>query len=274
MKKIHQPIYLNDILQIDDISNTKIRFNLMFEGNWDPIYFYKSADTSTMLSGQYWNYNKKKSFQEGQSTLGFLRINNNDQWLLFHAGKVIKDLNIYNGVGYEFEDIKKYEKFIGRIIIRFKNKSQTLIRRADSVIDECIVEQILPTTYENDSFPGYENINLSWKELKIIINNSEWKAALGNQKGVYLITDSSNGRMYVGAAYGQDMIWGRWASYVKTFHGGNEQLKKLCINDIKNNFRYSILEIFKATTNDEQIIKREQWWKSILKTRDYGYNSN
>jgi hypothetical protein len=56
---------------------------------------------------------------------------------------------------------------------------------------------------------------------------------LQNQKGVYLITDISNGKMYVGSAYGENMILGRWESYVKTYHGGNVGLKKLNDDHIK-----------------------------------------
>ena len=57
-----ETIKLNDILQIKNLENVKIRFNLMFGQNWNPIEIYKNGDFSTLLEGQYWN-NKKKSFQ-------------------------------------------------------------------------------------------------------------------------------------------------------------------------------------------------------------------
>ena len=46
-----------------------------------------------------------------------------------------------------------------------------------------------------------------------------------------------------------------------------------CIKLWKN-FEYSILDIFKSTTDDQTIITRENWWKSVLKTRNFGYNKN
>ena len=96
-----------------------------------------------------------------------------------------------------------------------------------------------------------------------------------NQKGVYLITDESNGKRYVGAAYGNDMILGRWRNYINNGHGGYKKLKELDFEYIKQNFRYSILEIFKSTTDDETIIERESWWKDVLMTRGkFGYNDN
>jgi len=43
---------------------------------------------------------------------------------------------------------------------------------------------------------------------------------------------------------------------------------------IKQNFKYSILDIFKSTVDDQLIIEREGWWKSVLQTRKFGYNGN
>ena len=133
-------IKLNDILRLDNLTNVKIRFNLMFAQNWNPIELFKNGDNSTMLAGQYHNYNKNKSYKEGQITIGLVKIKpKEDLWLLFHIGQVTKDLNKLNGVGYEYQDLTEYEKFVGRLIIKFKNKAQTMIRNAESVIDDCYV---------------------------------------------------------------------------------------------------------------------------------------
>ncbi len=238
-------IKLNDILRLDNLNNVKIRFNLMFAQNWNPIELFKNGDISTMLAGQYWNYNKNKSYKQGQITIGLVKIKpNEDFWLLFHIGQVTKDLNNLNGVGYEYQDLPEYEKYVGRLIVKFKNKAQTMIRNAESVIDDCYVSQILPDTFDNDLFPGY------------------------------LMTDMSNGKMYVGSAYGENMILGRWRAYIKTGHGGNVGLKRLTFDHIKQNFKYSILDIYKSTTDDQIIIDRESWWKEVLQSRQFGYNEN
>lgn len=269
------PINLNDILQLPDLQNVKVRFNLSFGGNWNPIEIFKNNEREILLRGQYWNYNKNKSFKEGQIAIGLIRIKSNDDlWLLFHVGKITKDLNVLNGMGYEYEELEEYRKYFGRLIVRFKNTSQNMVRNAVSVIDNCIVEQILPDTFDNDIFPGYDMVNVSWSELARVIEKETWKTALQNQKGVYLITDTSNGKMYVGSASGDEMILSRWRSYVKTGNGGNKELKLLDFNYIKTNFRYSILDIFKSTTDAQTIIDRETWWKKILLTREFGYNGN
>ena len=43
-------IKLNDILRLNNLSNVKIRFNLMFAQNWNPIELFKNGDISTMLA--------------------------------------------------------------------------------------------------------------------------------------------------------------------------------------------------------------------------------
>ncbi|MGF1719156.1 GIY-YIG nuclease family protein [Vibrio kyushuensis] len=245
----------------------------MFSGNWNPSEVYKQRDFSTLLDGHYYNYSKNKSYKEGQITVGFLKIEGN-KWLLFHIGRVIKDLNVLSGVGYEYENIPEYEKYCGRLVIDFKNRSQTMIRKARSVIGECRVQEILSDDFNNDVFPGYENVRLSWHDLKAVICKDNWSTALQNQKAVYLITDKSNGKMYVGSASGKHMLLGRWQAYVKSGHGNNVGLKELPISHIKNNFEYSILDIFKSTTDDNVILKREAWWKKTLNTRMFGYNRN
>ena len=275
MERKTSKILLNDILKMDDLENVKIRFNLQFRDNWNPIEVFKKDGIDILLEGQYWNYKDKKSFKNGQVTIGLIRIKNNDAlWLLFHIGEITKDLDKLDGIGYEYVILSDYEKYFGRLIVKFKNSVQTMIRNANSVIKECEVVQILPDIFDNDIFPGYDKVNVSWEELSRVIEKETWKTALQNQKGVYLITDVSNGKKYVGSAYGENMILGRWQFYVRTGNGGNVELKNLSFDYIKKNFKYSILDIFKSTIDDQTIIEKENWWKDVLQTREFGYNQN
>ena len=95
---------------------------------------------------------------------------------------------------------------------------------------------------------------------------------------MYLICDKSNGKKYVGSAYGDAGIWSRWACYIGTGHGWNDELTKLVdekgIEYARNNFKFSLLEIMTMTTSDQSIIERESFWKNVLLTREYGYNKN
>lgn len=108
-----------------------------------------------------------------------------------------------------------------------------------------------------------------------------WKRALSYVKGVYVITGRSNGKLYVGSASGNsDGIWQRWAGYAdpRNLTGGNKQIMELRdqvgAEHIAKHFQYSILEIFDTKTKQEYVLQRESYWKRVLETRRYGYNSN
>ncbi len=169
----------------------------------------------------------------------------------------------------------------GRVIVKFHKDFQTQGRWFNNICDELEVAQILPEIYDDDQFEGYDNVCLSFDKLERIINRNKsiWINALSNQKAVYLITDTNNGKLYVGSATGNNgMLLQRWSDYVSNGHGGNVELKEIVkqkgFDYVKNNFTYTILENYNSKVKDEYILKRESWWKDVLKTRKFGYNSN
>ena len=96
-----------------------------------------------------------------------------------------------------------------------------------------------------------------------------------------MITDLSDGRLYVGSASGEaNGLWQRWAAYahLKNLTGGNRELQRMrdVLGDghIVGNFQYSILEIFDPKTKSEVILKREAFWKQALDSRAHGMNAN
>lgn len=175
--------------------------------------------------------------------------------------------NLYE---YELEEMPQFNELKFRVVVDWGRA--TLAWHQHYTSDKQVIE-ILPKG-SLDKFPGYENVHLSWKELARVIRTDSWKTALQNQKAVYLITDISNGKKYVGSAYAENMLLNRWQNYAQSRHGGNVQLQQLPLEHIENNFYYSILDIFKAKTDDKVILSREGWWKNTLLTRRFGYNSN
>lgn len=125
-------------------------------------------------------------------------------------------------------------------------------------------------------FPGFDSILLSHSKLRIIVEEKieSWRSALANIKGIYLITDTTSGKHYVGKASGEVGMWQRWCNYVKNGHGGNKELIKLLAdkgNEHKFNFQYSILEAY-TQGSDEQILAREIYWMNVLMSRKFGLN--
>lgn len=143
------------------------------------------------------------------------------------------------------------------------------------------VQEILREPYSGRTFPGYDDIDLSFEELETLVRNSrpDWKAALENIKGIYLITDTKTGRRYVGKASGDQGVWSRWCSYVASGHGGNVELRNLVsdpsLSYCRAHFRFALLEHRAFRVPDELILAREAFWKRILLTRgEQGLNRN
>lgn len=135
-------------------------------------------------------------------------------------------------------------ELIGKMIIGFKKDFRASYLCLENYLDDLEVLEIMGDVCKTE-FPGYDKVNVPRKELSGLIDTDAWKITLANQKGVYLITDSSNGMKYVGSATGENMIWGRWKDYIANGNGGNIELKSLDFGYIQKKFRYSILEIYK-----------------------------
>ena len=279
---------LNDLLQLTEteLRNTKIRLNT-YNGENNPIDIFKK-NAKELLDWNYWN---NKTYRVGQISIGLVNMGS-DRWLLFTVGVIKKILDIpvdgnnrpsTNGRGIQvvYETIRRYDDLYGRVVVGYKNKSQQMFRNAIPLIEELTVREILPSVYSGFEFPGYDNVCLSYEQLETIVrgNYPSYKSALANQKAVYLLTDRSNGKMYVGSATAEyGMLLARWMAYIENGHGGNTALKALVrekgFNHIKRNFQYTIIENFNAKVDDNYVIQRETYWKNVLLTRKFGYNDN
>ena len=96
-------------------------------------------------------------------------------------------------------------------------------------------------------------------------------------KGIYLILDKSTGNKYIGSAYNEDGIMGRWQEYAITNgHGNNRQLIDLLSIDNSHgrNFQFTVLMTLPKTMTAPEVIKREVLFKQKLGTKSFGLNSN
>lgn len=274
-------ILLNDLLNIndDEIDKVKVKFNQTNYENTNPMEEYKKDPEIVNDRWLFWR-SKQRYFNVGQIAICLLRLSY-DTWLLTTIKEVERELNVTNGINYEGREIEKYRCYFGRVILKHHKTYQSQGRYFKEIQDELEILEILPSIFDGESFPGYDNVRLSFQQLETIITRkrSDWIGALQNQKAVYLITDKSNGKLYVGSATSDNgMLLDRWTSYIKNGHGGNKSLialiKEKGFDYIKNNFQYSILENYNAKTDDNVILHREQWWKETLKSKDFGYNCN
>lgn len=200
-----------------------------------------------------------------------------DTWLFGGIFKVLSR----SSDRYEVELDPQMQELIGRLKIRLKRTGRAQAVYLEKHYNNMVVSEILKNPYTGEVFPGYEDINHGFRHLEVIYRNEQrdWKAALENVKGIYLITDTSNGKRYVGSAYGDSGIWSRWACYIETGHGWSDELTKLIkrkgIDYARRNFTFALLEYRSMKTDDKIIIERESYWKEVLLTRgEFGYNKN
>ena len=278
---------LNDLLNLSDeeLSRTRIKLNT-YNQETHPIEEYK-RNPDELLSWNYWN---NKMYKEGQISIGLIDMGYG-RWLLFTVGTITKVLDSAHyldgtpsvdgkGIQFEWETMDKYSCLFGRVVLEYKNKAQQTIRVGER-IDEFTVKEILPSVFRGFEFPGYDKVCLLFSELSTIVkgNYPDYLNALRNQKAVYLITDCSNGKLYVGSATAENgMLLARWTDYVNNGHGGNKELIKIVAEKgfdyIKKNFQYSIIENYNAKIDDKVILDREKYWKMVLQSNKYGYNDN
>ena len=241
---------------------------------------YKFTPLNAFWEGKFkeWQEEQNQKNFERQFIFSLIYYDIN-QWLfagIYERVDVKQQANFFK---YNTRLMSIHEELIGRLIIKFEKKFRQSYVLLENHCDKFMLGEILKDRSSVQKFPGYENVRLNFQTLSTIINENEisWKTALQNAKGVYLIADKNTGKQYVGSAYGIEAIWSRWQAYVKTGHGNNSELKKLLRkkgDDYKNNFQFSILEARTQITSDEEIIERENHWKNILLTREFGYNKN
>jgi hypothetical protein len=159
-----------------------------------------------------------------------------------------------------------YPTWRGRLVIRWPGLERSWWRWADRNTFE--IEAIRESSAFEQVMPAWEELVVTWSELKML--PSRWQASLREWRGIYYIMDSSDGRGYVGAAYGIENIMGRWLDYGVSGHGGNKELQK---RD-PNNFRFSILQRVSPDMPSEDVVQLEQTWKTRLHTQEFGLNEN
>ncbi len=138
-------------------------------------------------------------------------------------------------------------------------------------------------------FPGFDRVLLTHHELTEMVEShryADWRVALSQVQGIYLITDSSTGKHYVGKADGGERIIGRWRCYAKDGHGGNVALRDPArassrvagmsspTTDHSRHFVYSILRVFGPSTPSSEVDGAESHYKRALMTREFGLNRN
>lgn len=188
---------------------------------------------------------------------------------------IYPDMDVAKSYFYDLEKEPGYEDLENRVVIEWGASP----RAWHQWLSQREVVEILPKGYVKE-FPGYLDFVLTYDELVSIVKNPsanrDWHRMLSAVAGVYLIADASTGKQYVGSAYGEAGILGRWCAYANKPHGGNRQLKELLAHNVAHakNFTFTVLRTLPKTLTRNEVIAYEVLYKRKLGTRAFGLNSN
>lgn len=177
---------------------------------------------------------------------------------------------------YMLSEIPGYDDLKERLIIDWGLATRSWVQWLKN---EKEVIEILPRGYLAD-FPGFLEFTLSYAELCKIVRypdaNREWHKMLRSVAGIYLILDTTTGLQYIGSAYGEHGILGRWNSYAESGHGGNILLEEVLRSNPERiqQFQYTILQTLPKTLTNAEVIRYESIYKKKLGTRSFGLNAN
>lgn len=283
-------IKFTEFIKPPNPNKTKVKFN-MHAGDiekraWDLLL---EEDEEWIRMNQYKTKHPNNNLNHANYLIAFAQYYPYGSEYFMFGGmyKVKKKIpEVYDTYGYDLTLMDDFLEYRKRLIIKLE---KPIGRDVYNRKYETIQEQLNPEIYELSpntklgTFPGYQNVSLTHKELQQIISRDEpsWKQALSYVKGIYVITDTITGKLYIGSASGNtDGIWQRWHGYadVRNLSNSNKEfdniLKNKSANYIIDNFKYSILEIFDTKTKVETVLEREGYWKRVFVTRKHGMNHN
>jgi hypothetical protein len=266
---------LNLISQlIPDFSAANAKVHLAsFNGVDAPIDVYLAGNFP-----EWQRYQSAKNF-EREYVVALVELPQPNMWLFAGLWKSVASApQKTRGYYYTLTEVPECVELNGRLIIEFQRPGRTSYLKAERWADRMHLNEIRQAPLNIREFPGYRNINLSFGELQHVVKQAAptWCSALSSIAGVYLISDTKLGKLYVGSASGEGGIWRRWTEYARNGHGGNKELRRLTNTDPEHvkHWRLSILELADVTASDESVLQRESHWKQVLLSRTHGLNAN
>ncbi|MEV8130732.1 GIY-YIG nuclease family protein [Pseudarthrobacter oxydans] len=163
-----------------------------------------------------------------------------------------------------------------RLVIEWTADTVNWAKTGKAACQLSVVEIADPHT---EPFPGFDSLLISYDELQAVVADdryTQWRSALSSVQGIYLISDTQTGKLYVGKADGAERFLGRWSEYARNGHGGNVALRELAGADAEHarHFRFSILRVFGPSATTAQVDAAETHFKRALLSRQTGHNRN
>lgn len=176
--------------------------------------------------------------------------------------------NLRNTIDYRTSDYEMLAKEINKILMN------------EEIIKECKNSSTRARTskFEGLELPDVDTSNnfvlgqvFTWREIISIWEDDGEDNVLKkslSQNGIYIQRSTDGKSRYIGSAYGSDGIIGRWMKHLDS-NGDARHLNLFVLENGYNEIVFSVVEFY----DGPDIIQRENQWKQILGTINYGpYN--
>lgn len=257
------------------IDETSVKIHFASDQGEDPplLAFYE---------GRFKEWQEKQNQQNFglKYVLGLIQLEDKASWLYAGLYEVLGvEAGVHIAWRYKTVLVPGQDELVGRVVIGYAKTFRNSYPAFTTCGNSLRIVELRKERASISGFPGYKNVLLKKQELDVVVsqNIESWRSALSSVKGVYVIVDRSNGKQYVGSAYGEGGIWSRWCEYSRSGHGDTKELRALLKRESPSHsqkFQFSILEVCDISFSDDQVIARESHWKIALCTRDHGLNSN
>lgn len=160
--------------------------------------------------------------------------------------------------------LESWRSLVGRLSIEWPG-TRSWCRRAHT--NTFAIESLSTESDFSERVPAPEDLIVRAPELVLL--PPSWRSALSQWRGIYLITVEGEGARYVGAAYGEENLLGRWRAHIAGDLGVTKELSQRSTET----FRFSILELLAPNAAMEEVVDRERRWMDRLHTIEYGLNT-
>lgn len=167
-------------------------------------------------------------------------------------------------VWFDLEHDAELEEWQGRLVVSVR-LTPNYVRRAENL--EAPVCALHSESAFDTEPPDWRDLTLRAALVRVMPPG--WATRLREWRGIYLIVDERDGARYVGSAYGETNLLGRWQQHVVGDTGVTVELSK---RD-PGSFRFSILERVSPDMPIEDVVALEQTWMTRLHTKEFGLNT-
>jgi hypothetical protein len=196
-------MHIRELLGLSDeiISKSKIHFAMGGKDRFEPLYSFYNNEFKEWQEIRGNNcFNKEYIFA--------LIYNGRNEWLFAGIYRKINVEKIDESYKYNTGLLDISSDLIGRLVIRFKKPYRQSYPHLITSFDEFELLEILRERYTVAPSAKFDNTKIKFDLLKSVVNRNDksLETTLSIVRGVYMISNLSNGKQFIGSAYNKELL--------------------------------------------------------------------